>query len=146
MRHSRRSAARLAAAGLLCLGVSGSAVAMGGLGGGGREAGAPARDFRATLTDADGTRIEVSRVTAGGDASLEGDVGRGRLRVPFDNIASIRFRPAESERDRVRADVTLREGEPITLLVRSSTTFYGQTPGGAYQIRARDLRNVEFAR
>ena len=27
---------------------------------------------------------------------------------------------------------------------RSSTTFYGQIPSGAYQIRARDLRNVDF--
>ena len=33
----------------------------------------------------------------------------------------------------------------MTLTVRSSTTFYGQVPSGAYQIRARDLRSVEFA-
>src|SRR5947208_1188213 len=33
------------------------------------------------------------------------------------------------------------EGQPL----RSSTTFYGRTPAGAYQIRARDLKSVEFA-
>ena len=117
---------------------------MGGFGGG-RESEAPARDYRATFTDIDGTRIEAGRVTAGGDTTLDGDLGRGRLRVPFDNIARISFKPSGTERDRVLAEVQLREGEPLTLTLRSSTTFYGHVPSGAYQIRARDLRSVEFA-
>jgi len=111
--------------------------------GGGRESGLPARDFRATFTDQDGSRITATRVTAGGDTSLEGELGRGRLRIPFDNITRITLQPIE-ERDRVRAQVQLREGEPVALTVRSSTTFYGQVPGGAYQIRARDLKAVDF--
>jgi hypothetical protein len=115
---------------------------MGGFGGG-RDQGLPARDFKAVLTDVDGHRMEVTRVTAGGDVSLEGELGRGRLRVPFDNIARITFKAAD-ERDRVRADVELREGEPVALTVRSSTTFYGKVPGGAYQIRARDLKTIEL--
>jgi hypothetical protein len=126
----------VAAVGLGCLG-------MGGFGGG-RESGLPARDFHAVFTDVDGTRIEVDRVTTGGDTSLEGELGRGRLRVPFDNIAAIRFQPAGPERDRLRAEIRLRQGEPVTLLVRGSTTFYGQTPGGAFQVRARDLQAVDF--
>jgi len=113
--------------------------------GGGREEGLPARDFNATFTDVDGTKMAVTRVTSGGGASLEGDLGRGRLRVPFDNIARITFQPAENDHDRVRAQVTLREGEPVGLTLRSSATFYGRTQAGAYQIRARDLKSVEFA-
>ncbi len=117
---------------------------MGGFGGG-RETGLPARDFKATFVDQDGNRVAVDRVTAGGDTSLEGELGRGKLRVPFDNIARVTFQPLE-ERDRVRAQLELREGQPVALVVRSSTTFYGQVPGGAYQIRARDLKAVDFAR
>jgi len=131
----------MAAAGLLGLGILG----MGALGGGGRDAGLPAKEFKATLTDADGTRVDVTRTTVGGDTSLEGDLGRGRLRVPFDGIAHIRLEPTKEDRDRVKAEITLREGAPVTLTVRSSTTFYGQTPSGAFQIRARDLRAVDFA-
>ena len=126
---------------VLALGIMG----MGGLGGG-RETGLPAREFRATFIDADGTRVEATRVTAGGDTNLEGEIGRGRLRVPFDNIGRIRLEPAGEDRDRIKAEVVLREGEPVTLLVRSSTTFYGQTPSGAYQIRARDLKSIDFTR
>lgn len=144
MRQPTSSTARLVIAALLCVSVVGSAHGMGGFGGS-RESGAPARDYRGVLTDADGHRMEVTRLTVGGDTMLEGELGRGRLRIPFDNIASIRFSPVENDRDRVRADVALREGEPVSILVRSSTTFYGQTPGGAYQIRARDLRSVELA-
>jgi len=111
--------------------------------GGGREA-PPARDFRAIFVDVDGTRIDVDRVTTGTDTSLEGDLGRGRLRVPFDNIERINFKPSTEERDRLVADVKLREGDPVTISLRSSTTFYGRIPSGAYQIRARDLRSIEF--
>jgi hypothetical protein len=125
---------------LLALGTMG----MGSFGGG-RDAGAPLRDYRVTFTDVDGTQVAADHVSVGGDTMLEGDMGRGRLRIPFDNIARIDLVP-EGERDRLRADVTLREGSPVTLSVRSSTTFYGQSPSGAYQIRARDLRSIAFAR
>jgi hypothetical protein len=138
MGHSGHCAARALTLGLLSVGLLG----MGGFGGN-REEGLPARDFHAIFTDVDGTRLEVNRVTAGGDASLEGELGRGRLRVPFDNIARITFKPAE-ERDRMRADIQLREGEPVTLTVRGATTFYGKIPGGAFQIRARDVKAVDF--
>ena len=139
MRHTGRqlSLALL----VLALGLMG----MGGFGGG-RETGLPQREFRATFTDVDGTRVEATRVTAGGGTNLEGEIGRGRLRVPFDNIARVRLEAAGEDRDRIKADVVLREGEPVTLLLRSSTTFYGQTPSGAYQIRARDLKSLDIAR
>jgi hypothetical protein len=137
MRRLARRATRWIGLAVVGLGLLG----MGALGGG-RENGMPARDFRADLTDVDGTQIEVTRMTAGGDTSLEGDLGRGRLRVPFDNISRITIEPGGQ--DRVKAEVALREGAAVTLTLRSSTTFYGQTPSGAYQIRARDLRSIEF--
>lgn len=131
---------RMLAVTLLSVGLLG----MGSMGGT-RDSGLPARDFRATLVDVDGTRMTVERFTAGGDTSVEGELGRGRLRIPFDNVKEIRFERVGGDRDRVRAEVVLREGDPVTVTTRGSTTFYGQTPGGAYQIRARDLRSIELA-
>lgn len=141
MRRWRRGAGRLLVGAVLALGTMG----MGSLGGG-RDAGAPMRDYRVTFVDVDGTQVSADHVSVGGDTMLEGDMGRGRLRIPFDNITRIELSPGEGERDRLRAEVTLREGSPVTLSLRSSTTFYGQIPSGAYQIRARDLRSVAFAR
>jgi hypothetical protein len=115
---------------------------MGGLGGG-RDTAGPMRDVRATFVDVDGNRVAVDHVTVGGDVVLEGDLGRGRLRVPLDQVTRIQLAPADAK-DRVRADLTMRAGEPVSLVLRSSTTFYGQVPSGAYQIRARDLRSVDL--
>lgn len=138
MRH-RASTIRTGAIALLSLALMG----MGGFGGG-RETQPPPRDFRAVFTDVDGNRMEVDRVTAGGDTSIEGELGRGRLKVPFDNVGEIAFARSPNERDRVRAEVKLREGEPLTLTIRSSTTFYGRVAAGGYQIRAGDLKSITF--
>lgn len=126
---------------VLTLGIA--ELGMGGLGSTGRQPGVPEPEFRATFVDRDGIRVEARRVTAGGSVSLEGQVGRGRLRIPFDNIARIEFSGAGHQF--VHAKVELRKGKPVTVRVRSSTTFYGQTPSGAYRIHARDLKAVEFA-
>ena len=56
---------------------------------GGRDVIHPAVDFHATLVDADGTTVEVNRLNIGGDVQLEGDMGRGTLRIAFDNIKRI---------------------------------------------------------
>jgi hypothetical protein len=109
---------------------------------GGRDVIHPIADFHATLTDTDGTRVQVGRLNIGGDVQLEGDMGRGNLRIAFDNIKSIDFAP--DSHDYSRATVHLKSGESVTLRVRSSLMIYGQTNVGLYQIRARDLQSVTF--
>ena len=111
---------------------------------GGRDAAAPLTDVRARLIDVDGAQVDVTHLTVGGDTTLDGDVGRGRLRIPLERVTRIDVTGASEERERLRATVTLREGPPVTLGLRAATTFYGQLPSGAFQIRARDLRSVEI--
>jgi hypothetical protein len=109
---------------------------------GGRDVMRPPLDFHATLTDRDGTKVDVARLNIGGDVQLEGDMGRGNLRVPFDTIASIDLNP--DSQDYSRATVRLKTGEAVTLRVRNSLMIYGQTSVGLYQIRARDLQSIQF--
>jgi hypothetical protein len=109
---------------------------------GGRDMIHPVADFHATLADADGTKVQVNRLNIGGDVQLEGDMGRGTLRIAFDNIKSIDFAP--ESHDYSRATVRLKSGESVTLRVRSSLMIYGQTNVGLYQIRARDLQSITF--
>lgn len=109
---------------------------------GGRDMIHPVADFHATLADADGTKVQVNRLNIGGDVQLEGDMGRGTLRIAFDNIKSIDFAP--ESHDYSRATVHLKSGESVTLRVRNSLMIYGQTNVGLYQIRARDLQSVTF--
>ncbi len=109
---------------------------------GGRDVIHPTMDFHAVLTDRDGTKVDLNRVNVGGDVQLEGDMGRGNLRIAFDNIKSIDF--TSDSQDYSRATVHLKSGESVTLRVRNSLMIYGQTSVGVYQIRARDLQNITF--
>jgi hypothetical protein len=109
---------------------------------GGRDVIHPVADFHATLTDSDGTKVQVSRLNIGGDVQLEGNMGRGNLRIAFDSVKSIDFAP--DSHDYSRATVHLKNGESVSLRVRNSLMIYGQTNVGVYQIRARDLQNITF--
>jgi hypothetical protein len=109
---------------------------------GGRDVMNPVRDFHATLVDKDGTKVDVSRLNIGGEVQLEGDLGRGTLRVAFDNINVIDF--SSDSQDYSRAIVHLKNGESVTLRVRNSLMVYGNTPVGIYQVRARDLQSITF--
>ena len=109
---------------------------------GGRDVIHPAVDFHATLVDRDGTSVEVTRLNIGGDVQLEGDMGRGTLRIAFDNIKRIEF--DANSHDYSKATVLLKNGDSVTVRVRNSLMIYGQTPVGIYQIRARDLQSVQF--
>ena len=109
---------------------------------GGRDVIHPAVDFRATLVDKDGVSVDVNRLNVGGEVELEGDMGRGNLRIQFDNIASVDF--AADSHDYSQATVHLKNGESVNMRIRNSLMLYGQTSVGIYQIRARDLRSITF--
>lgn len=114
---------------------------MGALGGG-QDVIQPPVDLSASLVDRGGTAVELSRVSIGGRVQLEGEMGRGRLRIPFENIDRISFAPAGG--DWTEAKVQLKEGETVEVKVRSSLTFIGRTQVGLYEIRARDIEHIEF--
>jgi hypothetical protein len=109
---------------------------------GGRDVIHPAVDFHAALVDRDGTAVEVNRLNIGGDVQLEGDMGRGSLRIAFDNIKRIELNA--NSHDYSTATVLLKNGESVTVRVRNSLMVYGQTAVGIYQIRARDLQSIQF--
>jgi hypothetical protein len=109
---------------------------------GGRDVIHPAVDFQATLVDKDGVSVEVNRLNVSGDTQLEGDMGRGSLRIAFDNIAGVDF--SADSHDYSQATVHLKNGESVNIRVRNSLMFYGQTNVGIYQIRARNLRSITF--
>jgi hypothetical protein len=114
---------------------------MGMLGGGG--SGGLERNYEGTFVDRDGTKVEAKWINAGGELALTGELGRGDLRISFDNIRSIAF-SGDALKGLV-AKVALRKGDPVDMKVRASLAFSGQTRLGLYQIRARDLQAVEFA-
>jgi hypothetical protein len=128
--------------GLAVMGLAVISVALLGMGAAGKQE--VRSSTKAVFVDRDGVRVAAEQVTASGTTEIAGDLGRGSLHVPFENVESISFDAAE-ERGNRAATIRLRNGESVAMHVRGSLSFYGQTPVGAYQIRARDLKAVEFA-
>jgi len=135
----RRTRVRAATAGLLIA----TSVGLLGMGSVGKQE--VRSNTRAVFTDRDGTRVQAEHVTAAGTTEISGDLGRGTLRVPFDDITSLTFDGGEERGDR-KMTIRLRNGESVSMSVRGSLSFHGQTAVGAYEIRARDLRAVELTR
>ncbi len=109
---------------------------------GGGASAVPERNYEGTFVDRDGTRVAAKLINAAGELALSGELGRGSLRISFDNIQSIEF--SGDGQKGLAAKVKLKKGEPLELTVRGSLAFSGQTDVGVYQIRARDLKSVEF--
>lgn len=104
--------------------------------------GTPPRNFEGTFTDRDGTAVEATWIQSGGSLELSGELGRGNVDVPFDDIRRMDF--SGGGREPLTAKITMRSGEAVDLRVRSSLAFTGRTPIGAYRIRARDLKSLEL--
>jgi len=117
-----------------------------GMGGG---TGAPAgsipevdEDIAARLTDRSGFTVELSNFSMEGNLFLSGMQGRGDVTIFFKEIAKISFNNPVGEE--IPADIVLKDGKKLRLEVRKRALFYGNTGYGAYQVKARELSNIEF--
>lgn len=110
--------------------------------GGSKDVIQPPIDIHAVLTDRGGTQVDLSRFNVGGRVDLEGEMGRGTLRISFEDIRSVEF--GQEKSNWVPATVQLKRGDEVGLKIRSSLTFYGRTPVGIYDIRARDVARIQF--
>ena len=115
---------------------------MGALGGAGGGTGVPELNYEGTFVDRDGTKVDAKWINAGGELALAGELGRGELRISFDDVKAIQF-SGDLQKGLV-AKVSLRKGDPVEVKIRSSLSFAGQTKLGAYHIRARDLQSLEL--
>jgi hypothetical protein len=117
---------------------------MGGLGG--RPQGTapkPEENIRALIVDRAGVRTEVRQFSLEGNVFLDGRRGDGQMTVFFKNLRGITFGRVEGEV--VSAELHYNNGETLRLNVRKRRVFYGDTRYGTFQIRAGNIRKIEFS-
>lgn len=118
-------------------------LAMGDLGTAPREGiPTPENESHAVIVDRAENRVELERFTMDGKTAIEGTLGKGQVTIPFRNIRSIDF--LQGKKNELPARLTLSDGREITLSVRQTETFFGDTGFGTYTIRARDLQKIQF--
>ena len=128
---------------ILLLVIASFCLGMGGLGGQ-PEGTIPETDvnFQVEVTDRDGVTTSLAKFSMAGKTALDAWRGQGKLTIPFANIDTIVFN--DSSGNAVTVEVKLRSGETMMLQVRSRVLFYGSTGFGAYQIRSKDLAQIDF--
>ncbi|MFY9397700.1 MAG: hypothetical protein WAR22_04975 [Desulfomonilia bacterium] len=98
-----------------------------------------APSFDATVSDTTGTRVEVTSVTIDGNTLFQAFLGKGKVKVPFENISRIAIK------DRT-ACVTLRNaGEMCGLKIGETSKINGSTPYGTYQVSLKDVAWIEIS-
>lgn len=127
----------------LLLVVSSFCLGMGGLGGQ-PEGTIPDTDINISveITDRDGVTTSLQNFSMAGKTTLNAWRGQGQLTIPFVNIDRVVF--GDSHGDAVTVDVKLKTGESMVLKVRSRAQFYGSTGFGAFQIKSKDLAQIDF--
>lgn len=116
---------------------------MGGLGGE-PEGTVPETDenIRARILDRSGVMTELTLFSMDGKVFLTGQRGSGEITVFFKNIRELDFNKVVGEN--IPAKLQLQSGEVLDLEVKKRAVFYGDTGYGAFQIRARDVKKIEF--
>jgi len=99
-------------------------------------------NINARVFDRMGIMAELTQFSMEGNVFLEGTSGKGEITIPFKNLKSIEF--GEIIGQDMFVSVQLKSGETLPLKVTKKAVFYGDTGYGAYRIRVRDIKRVEF--
>jgi len=114
--------------------------AMGGIGDSGSiSAPVPPMNFAATITDRSDLATVVESFSIEGKTAISGRLGSGRISIDFEKIASIGF---VLQGEDLRADVALKEGDKVSVVVDKGMACYGKLPYGDIQIAVEEIRVI----
>ncbi|NVM22364.1 MAG: hypothetical protein HWN68_11360 [Desulfobacterales bacterium] len=115
-------------------------VGMGGLGGSAPiKAPEPATNYAATITDQSHISTRVEKFSVDGRTAISGRLGAGRISIRFDKISSVGFVLRDKT---LRAEVLLKDGKTVPLIVDKGTACYGKLAYGDFKITMEDIRSI----
>ncbi|MCK9262904.1 MAG: hypothetical protein M0R18_03745 [Deltaproteobacteria bacterium] len=98
-----------------------------------------ASSFNARIMDTVNNEVEITAVTIDGKPLFQASLGKGKVRIPFENISRITIKDKS-------ACVTLKGSKDMRdLKVNQLSRVYGNTPFGTYQISLKDVAWIEFS-
>ena len=99
----------------------------------------PAINYAATITDQSDVSTRVEKISFDGQTVVSGRLGSGRISIGFDKIASIHFVLRDKT---LEAEVLLKDGEKLVVVVDKGVVCYGKLPYGELKIAMEDIRTI----
>ena len=91
------------------------------------------------LVDRDGSEVRIRDLRSDGKSYLSGELGKGVLQVPLQNVASLALQDGEGG---LTVTVTMKGGGSTALTVKGETILAGETEFGRYEIRLRQVERI----
>ena len=101
----------------------------------------PEADYRVTLVDLEGTRVQLTQFSVGGQLFFMGRLGQGQAAIPFSRIKEVVVGKRQGV---LRAQVVLKKGAPVELKVKGSQEVFGKTEFGNFRIPLDEVRRIQF--
>jgi hypothetical protein len=99
------------------------------------------KEVTAVLTDLKGLTLTLSRFSINGQAFVTGNLGAGRLTVPFGRIRVMTFSPAPKG---LQMTAELNDRSQVILIMEKGQTAYGMIAAGAYRIPLEQVQRIEI--
>jgi len=99
----------------------------------------PPMNYGATITDQSDVSTQVERFSFEGQTAISGRLGSGEVSIDLDKIASIHIILKD---ERLSAEVSLKDGEKIPLILEKGAVCYGKLPYGELRIAVEDIRVI----
>ncbi|MCX7990408.1 MAG: hypothetical protein N2999_00020 [Proteobacteria bacterium] len=97
-------------------------------------------NIKVELTDTDGYKVFLDNVSVADLSYLSGRVGKGKQIVELNQIRKIEFKSL-SEKE-IRADLYMKNGEKINLILQGQQKIKGKSPYGIFSIKLADVREI----
>ncbi len=99
-------------------------------------------NIKAQVVDRSGVSTELSRFSLDGNVFIDGRRGEGQMSVFFRDLKEVTFSPVKG--DDAPAELMLKSGVRVQLMVKKSTLFYGDSGVGAFRIAVGDVSRIVF--
>jgi hypothetical protein len=99
----------------------------------------PGRNFSATVTDQSDVSTRLNKFSLGGQTFISGKLGDADISITFDKIERIDFLLRD---DTLTAEVHLKDGKVIAVVVDKETACHGEFTYGGFRIALEDVRSI----
>lgn len=98
-------------------------------------------NYSATIVDLSDLATRVEKFSFDGQTHLSGKMGDADVSITFDRIRTVTFVLHE---DTLTAEVELKDGKTVHVVMNKKTACYGEFAYGGYKIAAVNIKSVKM--